>query len=169
MIDDLIRDLRLLLKADALIGKIWVRSMVRQFGLFAFAGLIAVFGLAMADVAGFYALRTSLGPIWAAALMAIGDFVLAAIVMLMGRSCQREPEIDLAFDVRKIAIESIQADARDPRGTIDALGQEIQKAKDSIVGFVQNPLDAAVQKLLIPAATSVIRALRSRKDQATQA
>jgi hypothetical protein len=31
--------------------------------------------------------------------------------MLMGRSCQPEPEIDLAFDVRKIAIEPIQADA----------------------------------------------------------
>jgi hypothetical protein len=37
MVDDFIRDLRLLLKADALIGKIWVRFMVRLFGLFAFA------------------------------------------------------------------------------------------------------------------------------------
>jgi hypothetical protein len=164
MIDDLIRDLRLLLKADALIGKIWVRSMVRQFGLFAFAGLIAVFGLAMADVAGFYALRTSLGPIWAAALMAIGDFVLAAIVMLIGRNSQPGPEIDQAFDIRKMAIESLQVDAGGLKATVDTLGQEIQVAKDSIAGFLQNPLDTAVQDLLIPAVTSIIRKFRSKKD-----
>jgi hypothetical protein len=164
MIDDLIRDLRLLLKADALIGKIWVRSMVRQFGLFAFAGLIAVFGLAMADVAGFYALQTSLGPIWAAALMAIGDFVLAAIVMLIGRNSQPGPEIDQAFDIRKMAIESLQVDAGGLKATVDTLGQEIQVAKDSIAGFLQNPLDTAVQDLLIPAVTSIIRKFRSKKD-----
>jgi hypothetical protein len=164
MIDDFIRDLRLLLKADALIGKIWVRSMVRQFGLFAFAGLIAVFGLAMADVAGFYALQASLGPIGAAALMAIGDFVLAAIVMLIGRNSQPGSEIDQAFDIRKMAIESLEVDARELKVTVDTLGQEIQGAKDSIVGFLQNPLDAAVQDLLIPAATSIIREFRSKKD-----
>jgi putative superfamily III holin-X len=164
MVDDFIRDLRLLLKADALIGKIWVRCMVRQFGLFAFAGLIAVFGLAMADVAGFYALQASLGPIWAAALMAIGDFVLAAMVMLIGRNSQPGPEIDQAFDIRKMAIESLQVDARELKVTVDTFGQEIQDAKDSIAGFLHNPLDAAVQDLLIPAATSIIRELCSKKD-----
>ena len=63
-----------------------------------------------------------------------------------------------------MAIESIQRDARDLKGTVDAFGQEIREAKDSITGFLQNPLDAAVQKLLIPAATSIISGLRSRKD-----
>lgn len=168
MIDDFVRDLHLLQKANSLIGRIWLKFMVRRFSLFAFAGLIAVFGLGMTDLAGFYALQASLGPIWAAALVAIGDFVLAAVVMLMGRSSQPGTEIDLAFDVRKMAVESIQVDARNLKVTIDAFGQEIQEAKDSIVGFVQNPLDAAVQKLLIPAATSIISGLRSRKDQATQ-
>ena len=164
MIDDFVRDLRFLQKADSLIGRIWLKFMVRQFSLFAFAGLIAVFGLGMTDVAGFYALQPSLGPVWAAVLVAIGDFVVAALVMLMGRSSRPDPEIDLAFDVRKMAIESIQRDARDLKGTVDAFGQELQEAKDSITGFLQNPLDAAVQKLLIPAATSIISGLRSRKD-----
>ena len=98
MIDDFVRDLRFLQKADSLIGRIWLKFMVRQFSLFAFAGLIAVFGLGMTDVAGFYALQPSLGPVWAAVLVAIGDFVVAALVMLMGRSSQPGPEIDLAFD-----------------------------------------------------------------------
>jgi len=166
MIDDLVRDLHLLQKADSLIGKIWLKVMARRFGLFIFAGLIAVFGLGMANVAGFYALQVSVGPIWAAVIVAIADFVLATIVMLLARNSAPGPEIELALDVRKMAIDAIQEDARDLKVTIDALGQEIRDAKDAIAGFVHNPLDAATHKLLIPAAISIIRGLRSKKEQA---
>lgn len=166
MIDDFVRDLHLLQKADSLIGKIWLNVMVRRFCLFVFAGLIAVFGLGMTNVAGFYALQISLGPVWAAVIIATADFVLAAIVMLTGRNSHPGPEIELALDVRKTAIESIQADARELKVTLDALGQEIREAKDTIAGFVHNPLDVAAQKLLIPTVVSIIGGLRSRKDQA---
>jgi len=166
MFDDFVRDFHLLQKADSLIGRIWLKFMARRFGLLAFAGLIAVFGLGMTNVAGFYVLQASLGPVWAAALIAIGDFVVAAIVMLIGKSSRPGPEIELAFDVRKMAIEAIQDDARDLKVSIDALGQEVRETKNAIAGFVNNPLDAAVQKLLVPAATSIIRGLHSKKDQA---
>jgi len=166
MIDNLIRDLHLLSKADSLIGRIWLAVMARRFGLAVFAGLIAVFGLGMTNVAAFYALQASEGPVWAAAIVAIGDFVLAAIVILVARNSQAGPEIELALDVRKMALDAVQADARDLKLTVDALGQEIRDAKDAIAGFVHDPLDAATHKLLIPAALSIIKGLRSKKDQA---
>ena len=166
MIDDFVRDLHLLQKADSLIGKIWLNVMARRFGLFVFAGLIAVFGLGMTDVAGFYALQAPVGPVWAAAIVAIANFVLAAIAILVARNSGPGSEIELALDVRKMAIEAIQADARDLKVTIDALGQEIRDAKDTIAEFVHNPLDSAMQKLLIPAAISLIKGLHSKKDQA---
>ncbi len=166
MIDDFVQDFHQLQKADALIGKIWLKNLAWQLGLLVFAGLIAVFGLGMINVAGFYALQASLGPVWAAVVVAIADFVLAAIVILVARDSQPGPEIELALDARKTAIEAIQASARDLKVTIDAFGQEIRDAKDTITGFVQNPLDAAVQNLLIPAVTSIIKGLSSKKDQA---
>ena len=166
MIDDFFRDLHHLQKADALIGKIWLKILACQFGLFVFAGLIAVFGLGMTNVAGFYALQASLGPVWAAVVVAIADFALAAIVILAARHYKPGAEIVLADDARQIAIEAIQADARDLKATLDAFGQDIRDTKDLIAGFVQNPLDAAVQNLLIPAATSIIKGLSSKKDQA---
>jgi hypothetical protein len=165
MLDDLARDLHVLFKADSLIGRIWLNVMARRFGLMVFAGLIAVFGLGMTNVAGFYALQASTGPIWAAAIVAIGDFVLAAIAMLIARNSGPGPEIELALDVRKMALDAIQADARDLKLTIDALGQQIQDAKDTIAGFVQNPLDAAAHRLLIPAVLSLIKGLRARKEK----
>ena len=166
MIDDFVRDLHLLQKADSLIGKIWLKVIARRFGLFIFAGLIAVFGLGMTDAAGFYALQAPVGPVWAAAVVAIADFVLAAIVILVARSSEPGPEIELALEIRKMAVEALQVDARDLKATIDALGQEIRDTKDTIAGFIHNPLDAALQNLIIPAATSIIKGLHAKKDQA---
>jgi hypothetical protein len=166
MIDNLFRHLRHLQKADALIGRIWLNVLAYQLGLFLFAGLIAIFGLGMTNVAGFYALQTSLGSVWAAVVVATADFALATIVILAARHRKPGAEIVLADDARKIAIDAVQADARDLKATLDAFGQDIRDTKDLIAGFVQNPLDAAVQNLLIPAATSIINGLHSKKDQA---
>lgn len=162
--DNFVRDLQVLWKADAVIGKIWLNVMARRFGLFAFAGLIAVFGLGMANVAGFYGLQPSWGPVWAAALVSGGDIVLAVFVVLTARNAQPGPEMELALDIRKMAIESLQADGRDLKITVDALGQEIRQAKDTLAGFVHSPLSVATDKLLVPAALSIIRGLRSKKD-----
>lgn len=164
MIDNLARDLQILWKADSLIGKIWLDVMARRFGLYAVAALIAVFGLGMANVAGFYALQQAWGPVWAAAIVAVADFVLAIVVLLFGRNAAPGPEIELAFDVRKMAITSLQTDVQDLRRSADALGQEIRRTTDTVAGFIHHPLDAATDKLLVPLALSIVRSLRAKKE-----
>jgi len=125
---------------------------------------VAVFGLGMANVAGFYAFQASLGAVWAAVIVAAVDLVIAAIVLLVGSNSRPGPEIDVAFDVRKMAVESLQADARDLKLTLDALVHELKNVRANITQLVQNPLDVAAQKLLIPAALSVLRGVRSKKE-----
>lgn len=165
MIDNIVRDLQVLAKADSLIGRIWLNVLARRFGLFALAGLVAVFGLGMANVAGFYGLQQSLGPVWAAAIVAVADLIIALIIVLLGRSIRPGPEIELAFDVRKMAVEAIQADSRDIKDTVDSLGQQIRQTKDTIAGFVHRPLDTAAEHLLVPAVLSLVRGLHSKKQQ----
>ena len=163
MFDNFVRDLQILQKTDALITRIWLGVIARRFALFVFAGLIAVFGLGMANVAGFYALQTAIGSVWAAAIMAIVDFAVAAVVVLVASNSRPGPEIDLALDVRKMAIQSLQADMQDVKLALDSIGREIRDAKASIVQVMHNPLDAAAQKLLLPAVLSIVRGLRSKK------
>jgi len=163
MIENLIRDFQILRKADVLIAKIWLTLMARRLGLFAFAGLVAVFGLGMANVAGFYALQTSAGPVWGAATVAVIDLALALIVALVAKTSAPGPEMELASEVRKMAVESIEADAGEIKLAIDALGQELREAKETALRFAHNPLDVAAQKILVPAAISIIRGIRSKK------
>ena len=153
MIDKLVRDLQILWKADTLIGRIWLEVLARRFALFILAALICVFGLGMANLAGFYALQPAWGPVWAAALVALADLVLALVVALVGRSAKPGPEIELAFEVRKMALGSLQDNVKDLKHTTE-----------SVAGFFQHPLDAATDKLLVPLALSIVRGLRSKKD-----
>jgi len=164
MIDHLLRDLQVLQKADFLIARIWLNVLARRTGLFAFAALIAAFGLGMANVAGFHALQGSLGAVWAAGIVAAVDLLIAAIVLLVGSNSRPGPEIDVAFEVRKMAVEAIRADTRDLKLTIDAVSQEVKDVRANITQLVQNPLDVAAQKLLIPAALSIFKGLRSKKE-----
>lgn len=164
MIDNLLRDLEVLRKADSLIARIWANVLARRFSLFALAALIAVFGLGMVNVAGFYALQASIGAVFAATIVAIVDFVIAAIVLFVASKSRPGPEIDLAFEIRKMAVQSIQTDARDLKLTVDGLVQGVKDVRANITGFVQNPLDVAAQKLLIPAVLSLLRGMRSKRD-----
>jgi len=165
MIDNIVRDLQILGKADSLIGKVWLNVMARRFGLFALAGLVAVFGLGMANLAAFFGLQASWGPVWSAAMIATADLILAAIIVMLGRGIQPGPEIEVAFDVRKMAIEAIRADSQDLQDAVGSLGQQIRQTRDTIAGFVQHPLNAATEQLLVPAVLSILRGLRSKKGQ----
>ena len=166
MIEDLMQDLRLLQKADSLIARFWLRVAARRFALGLFAGLIAIFGLAMGDIAGFRALEGALGPIWAPVVVMLADFALAAIVWGLGAFAMPDSAIELAFDVRQMAVEALQADARELRTTVDSLGSQMRGVKESLAGLVQNPFDTAAQRLLVPAALSIFKRLRAKKEEA---
>jgi hypothetical protein len=167
MMEDIFLDLQTLRKADTLLAKIWLNMLVRRFALLVFAGLVAVFGLGMTNVAGFYALQTPVGPVWAAAIIAIGDFVLAAAVVLISLSRKPGAETEAALEVRRMAIQSLQADTQDFKATIDGFRQDLRDMKQSVAEFVHDPLDVATQRLLIPAVTAILGGMFSKKDQAS--
>ncbi len=166
MFDEFISHLQVLSKADSLIARVWLAVLARRFALFAFAGLIAVFGLAMADVAGFFALQSVVSQVWAATIVALADFAIAVVMALVALASKPGPELDLALEVRGMALKSLQADARDIEAGVKAYGQQLRDAKDRIAGFVSSPLDTAAQKLLLPAVIAIVKGLRARHGKA---
>lgn len=164
MIDHLIRDLQVLRKADLLIGKIWLTTFARRLGLFALAGLIAVFGLGMANLACYNALQQSVGVIWAASAVAAADLLIAAIVLLVAGRSRPGPEMDMAVEMRRMAVDSIQEDARGLKLTVESVTHEMKTMKENVAAIVHNPLDVAAEKLLVPAVLSILKGLRAKKE-----
>jgi hypothetical protein len=167
MLDDLIKDMRELRQADTLLGQIWLRQMARRFGLYALAALIGLFGLGMLNFALYLGLLPFAGPVGAAAGLAAADLIIAGLIFLMGSAVGLGADGEAALHTRQDAIAAVDTDGKELRATIDGLRQDIRGIHDTVAAFINNPLDAAAQKLLIPAATSVLNGFRTNKKQDT--
>src|SRR5256885_1235630 len=95
---------RLLLRAERLVAKISLASMMRRALLMALAGLIAMFGLVMLNAAAFLALDVMLGHVWAALAVAGADFGLASLAVGMAMLSRAGRELKLARDLRDAAL-----------------------------------------------------------------
>jgi hypothetical protein len=153
-VQSLFHHLRILCRVESTIIEIRLRAMMRRSGLYAFAGLIALFGLAMLNVAFFFALEPHLGTMWAAFAVAGGDFVLALLAILIAAATGPGPELNTALELRAAAIEGLEAE-------FDAL-------QESLAWFsraARNPINTALPAVIIPLVTAIIRGLRKHKTE----
>jgi len=82
-------------------------------------------------------LQPAYGLVWSAAVIAVVDFVLAALVLSLASRPKPGHELELALEVRKMAIASLLSDSGDVRLAVDLIRQDVQQTRDSIAGFVQ--------------------------------
>jgi hypothetical protein len=106
------RHARVLWRAESLIIEIKLRSAMRRTSLIAFAGLIAVFGLAMLNVAAYFALAPLWGDAWAMVWVAVADFVIAAILIAIASREAASRDLEFATELRDQALEGIETESR---------------------------------------------------------
>ena len=116
-------------------------SVVRRSIFLLLAGLIALAGLCMLNVAAFFMLEARYGPVSAAVAMAIGDFVIAAAIAGIAASSRSGSRLKAALEQRQAAIGGIEDD-------FSALRDQI-----------------TLPLVLIPLITAIIRGLRKNKPE----
>lgn len=151
-LDAVQRHLRALWRAEMLIAQIKLTALIKRSGLMIFAGLIAVFGLATLNFAAYQALTPIWGEVWALVAVALGDFVIAGILILIAARTSDAPEIPLAQELRDQAIAALELDAR--------------LAVDEVTGFVRRPVQLAgsASAILASIITAFLRARRRNRD-----
>jgi hypothetical protein len=121
--------------------------------LYGLAGLIAVFGLGMLNVAAFFILQAYWGPVWAALAAALGDFVIAIIVVLIALAARPGTELTAAVELRDTAMEGLESELAPLQ---ERLGFFSRMARD--------PLETILPTLLVPLITAIVRSLRRDKS-----
>jgi hypothetical protein len=164
MMDNVVRHLRILWRADSIIADIYLRLLVTRSGLISFAALIAVFGLLMLNVAGYLALEQIWNRIWAAAAMGLADFVVALLLMVTATRSKPGRELDLALEVRGIALRGLETEASAVQSEVLALRDEFRDAKVNLTKFVKHPLDTALPALIGPLGGIVLKSLKKQRD-----
>jgi hypothetical protein len=148
------RHLRVLWRAERIIAETRLRVLLRRSLLYAFAGLIAVFGLAMLNVAAYFFLRTYWGPIWAALAAALGDLVIALVMVLIALAIRPGPELPAALELRDISMQGLEAEL----GPLQDRFAWLSRA-------ARDPFDTVLPAILIPLITSIMRGLRKGKAE----
>ncbi|ASP35639.1 hypothetical protein [Labrenzia sp. VG12] len=162
--DSIVRTMRIIWRAELLIVEAKVRVAVRQIGATAFAALVGVFGLGMLNVAGFFALQEAWGSVYAALGVAAVDLLLAVLVLVWASRLSTGAELELAREVRDAGIQELEAKADHIQEEVEAVRDELLALKDSLLTFSRNPRDAAINNLLAPLLTLLIKTLSKRKD-----
>lgn len=150
-LDAIQRHLRALWRAEMLIAQIKLAALLKRTGLMAFAGLVAVFGLATLNFAAYRALTPLWGEVWALVAVALGDFIIAGVLVLMAARNSDAPELPLANELRDQAIAALELDAR--------------LAVDEMTGFVRRPVQLAgsASAILASIITALLRTRRRNR------
>jgi len=148
------RHLRVLWRAERIVAETRLRVLLRRSMLYAFAGLIAVFGLAMLNVAAYFFLRGLWGPIWAALAAALGDFVIALAVVLIALAIKPGPELPAALELRDVSMQGLEAELA-----------PLQDRFAWLTRAARDPFETVVPAMLIPLITSIMRGLRKNKAE----
>jgi hypothetical protein len=151
--EQIVRSLRILWRADAIIAQIQLHGLLVRLGWRAFAALIAAFGLLALEIAAYFFLVQHLDAVLAAALLGLANFVLALIIVLASLRVRQSQDMQLALDLHKAAVEALQSDA-------NALQADIA----SVRNLFNRPLDNALASLAVPAVQLLIKTLRKSKE-----
>ena len=153
--ENIVKNLRVLWRADRIIADIRMRHMLIGLGLRAFAALIAAFGLLMLELSAYFALVQIWSAIIAAAILGGVNFVIAAILLMIAARPPAGRELELASEIHGSAVDALQIEAR--------------AVQSQFSGMVHHPLNSALPMVLVPLITIIVRSLKKPKAAAATA
>lgn len=126
--DDLVLKFRILLRAESAIRSSQIRLAVRQARLTSVGLVLALLALGMLNMSIYSTLEPRIGGSTGALLLAIVNGVLALILILIAGRMKTGPEVEMAEEIRELAITELAADA-------DQLKQEVQQVRSDVQGI----------------------------------
>ena len=150
-LDTLVRNLRILLRADLIIAELHLRRLMKKSVLCAVASVFGAFGLVMLGIAGFLALEEIYGRVAAAAIMGGVGIVLGLLLLWIAGRVRSGEELALAREVHATALVAVGRNLKDT-------GDNVRQ----FTSFTNNPLQAALPGLAMQLLGIVLKRLRRR-------
>lgn len=154
----IVKSLKILWRAESLLGTLRLAVAIRKTSVLAFAGLVGVFGVAMLDVSAFFALTPRLGQAGAALAVGLADIAMAFAGVLVAQSMKPGAELDMVIEMRDMALADLEAEAA-------ALEQSVVHARRELVDLVRHPFTSLAPDLILPTIRSALASLRSSRSR----
>ncbi len=135
--EDIIRKLRLLAKAEAILVRLYLRRAVRQVSLIMAAALFGFLALAMLNVALYLLLAPRIGAALAAFTVAGIDLLTAVLAVVAAGRLELGPDAAAVETIRDTAMQELAADAERLRKHLENLGDDIRGIRDTVSGILR--------------------------------
>jgi hypothetical protein len=162
--EKIVRDLRILWRAESIVAEIQFHDFMARSELRGFAAVMAVFALFMLNLAGYFGLAPWSSPVWASVAMAAIDLGLAAVLLAFASSAKQGRDLDLAREVRQTALVALEAHARDMQQEVTSLRDEICGIRAALSRLAHNPLDALLPAIVVPVTRVLLKTLHKRES-----
>jgi hypothetical protein len=148
---NIVRNLRLLWRADKIIAEMRLRHMLVGLGLLAFAALVSAFGLLMFELAAYFALVNVVSAVTAAAILSAINLLIALMLAVIASRRSLGQELTLANEIHDNAIEALQLDVQAAQAQLDRL---LHHPLEGVLPLIVPLITAAISHLRKPAAAS---------------
>jgi hypothetical protein len=148
---NIVRNLRLLWRADKIIAEMRLRHMLVGLGLLAFAALVSTFGLLMFELAAYFALVNVVSAVTAAAILGAINLLIALMLAVIASRRSLGQELTLANEIHDNAIEALQLDVQAAQAQLDRL---LHHPLEGVLPLIVPLITAAISHLRKPAAAS---------------
>src|SRR5688572_19251757 len=100
-LDSVVRNVRVLWRADAIIAQLQLQHLLTLFGLRSFAALVATFGLLGLELGAYFLLVQRVDAAPAAILLGVANFFIAFIIVLVSNRTRPSQDMPLALELHK--------------------------------------------------------------------
>ena len=143
------RNLTTIYRTERLIARRQLAVIQQQAIMMALAGVAVLAGLILLNVSLFFVLQDRVSPAAAAAILAVGNIVIAVLLVSVATRASVDDEIAPAVEVRDLAIADIEDEIED-------MAAEAREVVDAVKGFGANPL-GSLTTILVPILTAVLQ------------
>ena len=164
--ENLVKNMRILWRSERLVAEMELKAHVRKTGLIAGAILVFLAALAMADLALFLWLRLLYGSVSAGVIMAGLNLALGIVLLLLAGAQKTGPETAMVREVRDMALEELEAEAKSVQQELSALRDDVRAVGQSVKGFAHDPIGTIAPSVLMPLLTGVLKGMRKTKKSA---
>ena len=143
------RNLAIVYKTERLIARRRFAVVQQQTVLMALAGVVAMIGLVLVNVALYFLLGTRMSSAAAAGILAVANLGLAALLVTVATRMNVDREIEPAVEVRDMAFAELEAE-------VDDATQEVREIVNSVKNLHRDPF-GSLSTLLVPLITMLLK------------
>ncbi|MDC0948725.1 hypothetical protein OAS86_05225 [Gammaproteobacteria bacterium] len=131
-----VNKLRLLARSEMNVVRIDAQRVSMRVGASVLATLLMLTAMLMINLAAFFALSESQSQATAAALVALGNLLLAMMVFAIARRMRpMSQQRQMATEIRDLAYREVSADVEDLQRSINELSTEVRSIRASVAGI----------------------------------